>query len=166
MSMCRFTWPNLANTLYPNATSHCSGSSWPIQRSSSTPRSAWLKINQKIAREVLYPIGLIWFLSAHTNGLQNLSRPQLLTGRDRLCERLRSSEEARFCHKMRGQGRTVQVLYKEGCCLLPWVQVSWLDKNGKMFKHHLQRFCCTLSLCTHPSSHGKSNSEFDDTVGC
>ena len=39
-----------------------------------------------------------------------------------------------------------------------------------MVKHHLQRFCCTLSLCKYPSSHqgpnGKSKSVFDDKVGC
>ena len=93
---------------------HCSGSSWQIQRSSSTLRSAWLKIDQKISRAK----------PDKTYGLQDLSRPQLLTGRDRLCERLRSSEGARFRHKMQGQGWTVQVLYKEECSLLPWVQVS------------------------------------------
>ena len=76
---------------------HCSGSSWQIQRSSSTLRSAWLKIDQKISRAK----------PDKTYGLQDLPRPQLLTGRDHLCKRLRSSEGARFRHKMQGQGWTV-----------------------------------------------------------
>ena len=55
-----------------------------------------------------------------------------------------------------------------------------LDKWGKDYLHHFQRFCCTLSLCTYPSflgesgvvrntSHqdpnGKSYNVFDDKVG-
>ena len=62
------------------------------------------KIDQQLARENPDP----------THGLQDLPRPQLLTGCDRLCKGLRSSEEGRFCHKLRGRGWTLQVLYQEG----------------------------------------------------
>ena len=107
LSICRFRWP-IKSWQHPvsqqvQVSVHCSGSSWPVQRSSSTPRSAWLKIDQQLVREK----------PDKTNGVQDLPRPQLLTGRDRLCEGLWSSKEARFCHEMQGQGWTLQVLYQE-----------------------------------------------------
>ena len=54
----------------PVFTKHRVGSTWPIQRSTSKPRSACLEIDQKIiAKDKL----------GQTNGLQDLPRSQLLT---------------------------------------------------------------------------------------
>ena len=108
----------------PVLTKNCLGSTWPIQRSSSKPRSVCLEIDQKIiAKEKL----------AQTDGLQDLPRPQLLAWRNRLCKRLWSSEDPRFCYKMQGKWWTVQVLHQEGCRLLPWVQVADLNKTRKLW---------------------------------
>ena len=57
-------------TTSPVLTKHCEGSTWPIQRSSSKPRSACLEIDQEIiAKDKL----------GQAYGLQDLPRPQLLT---------------------------------------------------------------------------------------
>ena len=73
--------------------------------------------------------------------------------------------DAAFCHE---------------CRYLIW----YIMINGKKITHHLQRFCCTLSLCTYPAPtlhfweivggqntsfsgpNGKSNTVFDDMVSC
>ena len=77
------------------------------------------------------PSLITWEKLGQVDGLQDLLRPKLLTWRNRLCKGLRSSEEGRFCKEMQWKGWIVQVLYKEGCCLLPWVQVSDWNKTGK-----------------------------------
>ena len=78
------------------------------------------------------------------------------------CDRLKKHKFAKDCKNRGG-------LYK--CCI----------RRDAAFCHEcrfeaqitcqcpLPRFCCTLSLCTYPSSHygphGNSNSVFDDRVG-
>ena len=79
------------------------------------------------------PSLITWEKLGQVDGLQDLLRPKLLTWRNRLCKRLWSSEDPRFCYKMQGKWWTVQVLHQEGCRLLPWVQVSDLNKTEKRF---------------------------------
>ena len=85
------------------------------------------------------------------------------------CDRLKKHKFAKDCKNRGG-------LYK--CCIRRdkafcnecryLVQISGVRSKGET--HRLPRFCCTLSLCTYPSSHygphGNSNSVFDDRVGC
>ena len=80
------------------------------------------------------------------------------------CNRLRKGDFAKRCKFFGG-------LYK--CCIRRDAAfchecryLIGIKKENYLY-HHLQRFCCTLSLCTYPTgSKGNKNSVFDDNVGC
>ena len=81
------------------------------------------------------------------------------------CDRLKKHYFAQECKAKGG-------LYK--CCIRrdkafchECRYLIWIKRENN-FQHHLQRFCCTLSLCTYPSSRKEPNgtSVFDEKVGC
>ena len=79
------------------------------------------------------------------------------------CDRLKKHYFAQECKAKGG-------LYK--CCIRRdkafCHECRYLIKRENILQHHLQRFCCTLSLCTYPSSRKEPNgtSVFDEKVGC
>ena len=97
------------------------------------------------------------------------------------CDTLRNKFFAKRCKERGGLYKCCirrDAAFCHECRYLIW----YIIINGKKITHHLQRFCCTLSLCTYPAGanvqtdpldpndpqdpNRKSYSVFDDKVGC